>query len=339
MIDRVAETSVGRSARSRAGSSGSPRASSTDRSASAARRVRGRASSATTARCGQPTRTAYSSPCSRRRSPRATGKKTPSEHYPELTARVRRPAHTTRIDARGAREEKASASGNSRRRSARKHLSRRGHQAKLNTHPCNGAPHRRPPRSDGETAGSRLGPPAPRTSTSSTPSRSRGRSTGAGCRPRPSGSWTRPPPPPPVGERLQRREAPEPSPGRRRRRGLRHRSSLGPRLLQLTREGAGDRAPEGADRVPPGAMPPPCGFTIARSASRSSADWATTRASASVISIATRAGDLDARLPSSAPRGSRWRAASAVSYPRSATNRGEDLAIPSPRAFAVVAFP
>ncbi len=158
------------------------------------------------------------------------------------------------------------------------------------------------------------------------------------CRPRRRRSWAPPPPPPPVGERLQRREAPEPSPDRRRRRRLRHRSSRGHRLLQLTREGAGDQAPRGADRVPPGAMPPPCRLMVAGrpEGRRRLGDHES-----------GHLGDLD-RDQGRRPRplasffsacGSRWRAASAVGYPRSATNRGEDLAIPSPRAFAVVAFP
>ena len=84
MIDRVVESSAARCARCRWASSGSRRACSTARSASAARRARGRASCGATAPSGRPTRTARSWTCWRPRSPRATGKD-PGEHFQELT--------------------------------------------------------------------------------------------------------------------------------------------------------------------------------------------------------------------------------------------------------------
>ena len=81
------------------------RASSTARSASAARRAPGRASCATTAPCGPPTRTARSWICWPPRSPRARAR-IPGEHYRELTAEFGTPYYT-RIDAPATPEQKA----------------------------------------------------------------------------------------------------------------------------------------------------------------------------------------------------------------------------------------
>ena len=147
-----------------------------DRSASAARRAPGRASCAATARSGRPTRTASSWTCSRRRSPRRTGKD-PGEHYQELTARVRRrpttSASTRPPRRRRRRRSRSSRPTRSRRLDARRRADRREAHA--------GAGQRRADRraqgGDRRTAGSPRAPRAPRTSTRSTPRASRAPTT------------------------------------------------------------------------------------------------------------------------------------------------------------------
>ncbi len=91
--------------RCRSGSSGSCRACSTARSASAARSPPGRPSCGATARSGPPTRTASSWPCSASEILAVTGR-SPSQHYGDLVARYGDPAYA-RIDAPATREQKA----------------------------------------------------------------------------------------------------------------------------------------------------------------------------------------------------------------------------------------
>ena len=160
------KSSAAGSTRCRSASSGSCRACSTARAASAARRAPGPAFCGTTAPCGRPTRTARSWTCWRPRSPPAPAR-----------IRVSTTASWRRSSARRATRASTRRPRRSRRRDCRKlspeavkeqTLAGEPITAKLTRAPGQQRADRRPEDRRPRAAGSRRGPPAPRTSTRST---------------------------------------------------------------------------------------------------------------------------------------------------------------------------
>jgi phosphomannomutase len=189
MIDRVAGRVGRRVVEVRSASSGSSRACSMAASGSPAKRVPGRPSSGMTEARGQPTRMASSSGCWQPRSRRSAVRipRSSTEASCESSATRSTSAVTFRPRPSRRRASSGSLRSASEHRTSRANPFRRCSPTRLATGRRSAAS-----RWSRRAAGSRSGPPGPRTSTRSTPSVSGVATTSETSSATPRGSWPRP---------------------------------------------------------------------------------------------------------------------------------------------------